>query len=377
MANKRALFFFILSGVGLITAWYYNGIAVMKSQDYLAAWFGTEVDLVLSIDLLIVAIAGSAFMVMEAKRLGMRRVWLYIALSGITAMAATFPFFMAMRELKLRKIELAGGKLEKFEFENHRVDVWVPPTLNKNTPILVMHDGKNLFYPKFSTYGATWGLLEALRPDHMGFTRIQAEDKPLIIGVWGLSDESRMMELGPQDIYDVHPEIIANLPDFLQPGDKTVRGNDYQALITKTILPTLAKKYGITLDVDRTAVGGASMGGLSSMYAMSKYPEIYGTALCFSTHWPFGYDTTVEKITSMLPPPGRHRIWTDTGTLELDAEYPPFHAKAVSKLEARGYRYHQDLMHAVYTNTGHNENWWAGRVEYPINWWLSALSSKP
>jgi uncharacterized membrane protein len=103
MRNKRALFFFILSGLGLVTAWTYNGIAVMKSQDYLAAWFGTEVDLVLSIDLLIVAIAGSAFMVMEAKRLGMRRVWLYIALSGITAMAATFPFFMAMRELKLEK----------------------------------------------------------------------------------------------------------------------------------------------------------------------------------------------------------------------------------------------------------------------------------
>lgn len=103
MRNKRALFFFILSGIGLITAWVYNGIAVMKSQDYLAAWFGTEVDLVLSIDLLIVAIAASAFMVMEAKKLGMRRVWLYIALSGITAMAATFPFFMAMRELKIEK----------------------------------------------------------------------------------------------------------------------------------------------------------------------------------------------------------------------------------------------------------------------------------
>lgn len=102
MTNKRALFFFILSGLGLITAWYFNGIAVMNAQDYLAAWFGTEVDWVLSIDLTIVAIAGSAFMIFEAKRLGMKRVWLYLLLSGITAMAATFPFFLAMRELKLR-----------------------------------------------------------------------------------------------------------------------------------------------------------------------------------------------------------------------------------------------------------------------------------
>jgi uncharacterized membrane protein len=42
-------------------------------------------------------------MIFEAKRLGMKRVWLYLLLSGVTAMAATFPFFLAMRELKLVK----------------------------------------------------------------------------------------------------------------------------------------------------------------------------------------------------------------------------------------------------------------------------------
>ena len=103
MNNKRPTFFFTLSGIGLLTAWYYNGIAVMKAQDYLAAWFGSEVDLVLSLDLTIVAIAGSAFMIFEAKRLGMKKVWLYLLLSGVTAMAATFPFFLAMRELKISK----------------------------------------------------------------------------------------------------------------------------------------------------------------------------------------------------------------------------------------------------------------------------------
>ena len=103
MTNKRAAFFFTLSVIGFVTAWYFNGIAVMNAQDYLAAWFGSEVDWVLSMDLLIVAVAGSAFMIFEAKRLGMKRVWLYLLLSGVTAMAATFPFFLAMRELKLIK----------------------------------------------------------------------------------------------------------------------------------------------------------------------------------------------------------------------------------------------------------------------------------
>ena len=95
----------ILSIIGLITAWIFNGVASVTGQDYLNAWFGSAVDWVLSVDLLIVAIAGSALMIFEAQRLGMKRVWLYILLSGITAFAFTFPLFLAMRERKLAELE--------------------------------------------------------------------------------------------------------------------------------------------------------------------------------------------------------------------------------------------------------------------------------
>jgi len=99
--QTRFVFYLVLSVVGLITAWVFNGIASVMGANYLLAWFGTPVDWVLSLDLLIVAIAGSAFMIFEAKKLGMKRVWVYIALSGITAFAFTFPLFLAMRERKL------------------------------------------------------------------------------------------------------------------------------------------------------------------------------------------------------------------------------------------------------------------------------------
>jgi hypothetical protein len=103
--HARFLFFLILSIIGLITAWIFNGVATVTGQDYLNAWFGSAVDWVLSVDLLIVAIAGSALMIFEAQRLGMKRVWLYIVLSGITAFAFTFPLFLAMRERKLAELE--------------------------------------------------------------------------------------------------------------------------------------------------------------------------------------------------------------------------------------------------------------------------------
>ena len=99
--QARFVFFLILSIIGLVTAWVFNGIASVTGQNYLYAWFGLAVDWVLSLDILIVAIAGSASMIFEARKLGMKRVWLYVLLSGVTAFAFTFPLFLAMRERKL------------------------------------------------------------------------------------------------------------------------------------------------------------------------------------------------------------------------------------------------------------------------------------
>jgi uncharacterized membrane protein len=90
--------YLVLAGIGLVTAMVFNGIAVMNGENYATAWFGTAVDWVLSADLSVVAIASVVLMFAEARRVGMKRVWPYIVLSGVTAMAFTFPLFLAMRE---------------------------------------------------------------------------------------------------------------------------------------------------------------------------------------------------------------------------------------------------------------------------------------
>lgn len=102
-SSARYWAYLSLSGVGLVTAMVFNGMAVMNGENYGTAWFGTAVDWVLSADLTIVAIASVILMFAEAKRLGMKRVWLYIVLSGVTAMAFTFPLFLAMRERHLAR----------------------------------------------------------------------------------------------------------------------------------------------------------------------------------------------------------------------------------------------------------------------------------
>ena len=354
-----------LSALGLITAWVFNALAVFEQADYLRSWFGSSVDWVLSLDLLIVGGAVITFMLVEAKRLKMKRVWLYFLASGITAMAFTFPLFMFFRERKILKNLLAGGSIERFDFDNHTVDVWVPPTLNSKTPIVLMHDGRNIFDEADSFTGKTWEVLAALRDEVRG-------ELPLIVAVWGLSDETRIRELSPQSIVDKHPEIWDVIPDEYKTTGTESFGDSYVSLLADAILPFVLERYEIEHSVERTAVMGASMGGLISLYTMAQRPNLFGTAICFSTHWPFGKELMVTELIGLLPQGGAHRVWTDTGTKELDQFYPPFHALATEKLKAKGYQEPESLVANTYPYTGHHESYWSRRVADALNWWLKA-----
>ncbi|MFM2433879.1 MAG: hypothetical protein RI974_619, partial [Actinomycetota bacterium] len=151
-AQRRtiATYFFSLAIIGLLSAWYFNFLAVLGREDYLADGFTSNVDWVYSLDLLIGGIAGMTLIVIEGRRLGMKHLWAYIALGFVTAFAFVFPLFLGMRELRLRRIDLAGGRIDTYEFDKHRVDVWVPPSVSDTTPVLVMHDGKNVFFSEHS-----------------------------------------------------------------------------------------------------------------------------------------------------------------------------------------------------------------------------------
>lgn len=102
-----------LAVVGLVTAMVFNGLAIMNGENYSTAWFGSAVDWVLSADLSVVAIASVVLMFTEGKRLGMKRVWVYPALSALTAMAFTFPLFLAMRERRLSAMKTTSTTQDK------------------------------------------------------------------------------------------------------------------------------------------------------------------------------------------------------------------------------------------------------------------------
>ncbi|MGN8552325.1 UNVERIFIED_CONTAM: DUF2834 domain-containing protein [Microbacterium sp. SLM126] len=101
-----AVVYLCLAVAGLAATWFFNVLAIVQLRDFLGDLVssGPAVSSI-TVDLLVVAVAGSVFVLVEARRLGMRFGWLYVLGAAITAFAFTFPLFLAMRER--RKTEIA------------------------------------------------------------------------------------------------------------------------------------------------------------------------------------------------------------------------------------------------------------------------------
>ena len=101
-----AITWLILAIVGLLGTWTFNTLAIVQMRDFIGDWVGSGPAVSsLTVDLALVAVAGCILIVVESRRLGMKRAWLYIVLSGLTAFAFTFPLFLAMRERRLDAVK--------------------------------------------------------------------------------------------------------------------------------------------------------------------------------------------------------------------------------------------------------------------------------
>jgi hypothetical protein len=64
----------------------------------------------ISVDIALFLYAAAVFMVVEARRVGVRFVWAYIVLGMIVAISVTFPLFLIAREMTLSKGVAEGGR---------------------------------------------------------------------------------------------------------------------------------------------------------------------------------------------------------------------------------------------------------------------------
>lgn len=106
-----AVVYLIASILGFVGTWTWNVISVVQQRDFVGDWVGSGPSVTsLTVDILIACIVAAIFIVTEGRRLGMRRLWLYIVLMLVIAFAFALPFFLFMRERALSRRALAEGE---------------------------------------------------------------------------------------------------------------------------------------------------------------------------------------------------------------------------------------------------------------------------
>lgn len=114
MARNRqylCLFYGLVATVAFITTWI-DVLGHFRSLDgmggigpaalrFLSDTQASAAARTVTIDLLLLSLAAMTFMVLEARRLGIRFVWAYVGLGFLLAISVTFPLFMIARERHL------------------------------------------------------------------------------------------------------------------------------------------------------------------------------------------------------------------------------------------------------------------------------------
>ena len=157
-------------------------------------------------------------------------------------------------------------------FHNTRMlRVWLPANYgsprnaHRSYPVLYLQDAQNLFDEATSNAGE-WHVDETV--DHLvGSFKIP----PMIVVGIDYPGEKRSSEYLPYP--DPHHA------QYDVPVPKELRGKDYPTFLLAEVMPFIEKRYRVTRGAANTGIGGASYGGVITLYTVLHHPGIFGHAL--------------------------------------------------------------------------------------------------
>lgn len=149
------------------------------------------------------------------------------------------------------KIPPLTGESERYAY------VYLPPDYKKGDryPVMYMFDGHNLFFDDDATFGKSWGLKEYL----------DAHKTKIIIAAPECNKQGyrRLEEYSPVNFV------------FKDTAKIRGRGKAYMDWLVGDFKPFIDKNYPTLPSRENTAIGGSSMGGLMSLYALAKYGKYF------------------------------------------------------------------------------------------------------
>lgn len=129
-------------------------------------------------------------------------------------------------------------------------------------PVMYMFDGHNLFSDAEATFGKSWGLKDYL----------DCTDTHLIVAAVECNHEgnSRLSEYSPVDFTYKTGEKIKG------------RGRKYMDWLVKEFKPYIDANFRTLKGRENTAIGGSSMGGLMTLYALAAYNGYFSRGAALS-----------------------------------------------------------------------------------------------
>ena len=239
--------------------------------------------------------------------------------------------------------------------------VWLPPHYDRDRaaryPVVYLHDGANLFDPRVSFAGVTWSADRALtRLHHQGIDAIA-------VGV-PCSPLRRIEEYSP----------------YAQPGVGGGDADAYVKFLTDQLKPQVDAALRTLPGREHTVIGGSSMGGVVSMHAWVRRPDVFGGVGAFSSaFWVAGEQHLRDIEAALAAPHPSSRFYVDVGGREepdndaLQAAYHRDAERVVAALRGSG-----TAVRYVYDSQAyHFETAWAERLPSALAWLLSGYAVTP
>lgn len=134
---------------------------------------------------------------------------------------------------------------------------------DKRYPVLYMFDGHNVFFDSDATYGKSWGMKEYM--DYTGtqllIAAVECNHSP---------DNGRLREYSPFPFDD------PKLGHFPGLGRKTMEW------MIGSFKKDIDSRFRTLADRENTFIGGSSMGGLMSLYAILEFNKVFSRAAALS-----------------------------------------------------------------------------------------------
>ena len=163
--------------------------------------------------------------------------------------------------------------------KNRPLHIYLPEgyeTSEERYPVMYFFDGHNLFSDEDATYGKCWGLKEFLD---------SWDQKLILVGIeCGHEGNERLSEYLP------YKAGFGFLWNFKPMGKETM---DW---IVNEIKPMIDREFRTLPQREHTAIGGSSMGGLMSLFAIVRYNAWFSKAACVSSAVSFCFRRVVRDL---------------------------------------------------------------------------------